>query len=642
MFSLALGRSACYHQLMFIRRVAVTNGVTKKQYSYLNLVESVRTENGPRQKLILNLGELDVDRSQYKALARRIEDILTGRRSLFEIDRQIEQHARHAADKIFSKRAEEINAATVDDFRIVDTRSLNVAAPRSLGAEYVCHSVWEQLGFDAVLRQEGVSPRVVPLLEALVVGRLIDAGSERWTKRWAEELSGLYELSGRPQRDSLQSWYRGTDRLYGCKEALEQHLADREKDLFSLDENIVLYDLTNTYFEGQCAGNPKAAYGKSKEKRSDCRLATMGLVVDGEGFAKYSRIYPGNQHEAETFQQIVGELEKHLQEQIKATIVMDAGLATKENLEWLKAKGYRYLVVNRGKAPLEIDGSAMSIIREDEERGIKIEVKRHEVQDEVYLLVKSEKKRLKEASMTGRVEQLLLDRLEYYQGGLGKKHRVKKYAKVVEMIGRLKEKYSRAAQLYEITVVAETDGANDVVNAVDIQWKRKEPRYDKARQGEGTYVLRTNRTDLTDEQIWQTYIMLGHIETAFKDMKSHLGLRPNFHQKGERVDAHMFISVLAYHVMHAIEQKLKLAGDSRSWWTIKTILRTHQRMTIEYISKDEDGRRYNNTLRLNSRLESEHLEIYTKLGLSGNPLGRRLLTRKIGSDNTVSQLPLLE
>ena len=164
----------------------------------------------------------------------------------------------------------------------------------------------------------------------------------------------------------------------------------------------------------------------------------------------------------------------------------------------------------------------------------------------------------------------------------------------------------------------------------------------QAAAGEGTYILRTNRTDLTDEQIWRTYIMLGHIETAFKDMKSHLGLRPNFHQTEERVDAHMFISVLAYHLMHAIEYKLKLAGDTRSWWTIKTTLRTHQRMTIEYTSKDEEGTRYNNTLRLNSRLEPEHLEIYTKLGLSGNPLGRRLLKRKIGSDNSVSQVPLLE
>ena len=627
---------------MFIRRVSKTNGRNRKKYTYLHLVESVRTENGPRQKLILNLGDLPVDSTQYKALARRIEDILNGKRSLFEIDPDIEHHARLAANKIFTKRADEINARTVKDFQMVDTNSIEVSTPRSLGAEYVCHSMWQQLGFNNVLREKGISPQAFPLLEALVVGRLIKPGSELWTKKWAEELSALYELTGTPSHHSLQSYYRGTDRLYECKEALEKHLSSREKELFSLEENIVLYDLTNTYFEGQCAANPKAAYGRSKEKRSDSKLATLGFVVDGEGFAKYSKIYPGNQYEADTFQQIIGKLEKHMQEKVKATIVMDAGIATKENIEWLKEHEYSYIVVNRGKPPFEIDFKDMSIIKEDEEKGIKIEVKRLEHQDEVYLLVKSERKRLKEASMMGRVEQLLLDRLAYYRNGLGKKNHVKKYSKVVEMIGRLKEKYARAAGLYEIIVIPGENGEKDTVNAVDIQWKKKDPRYDENIKSEGTYVLRSNRFDLSDAQIWQTYIMLGRIETAFRDMKSHLGLRPNFHQVEERVDAHMFISVLAYHLMHAIEHKLKLAGDSRSWWTIKTTLSTHERMTVEYISKDNEGVHYNNKLRTNSRLEVEHIEIYTKLGLSGRPLERRLLTKKISSDHKSHQALLQE
>jgi len=617
---------------MFIRRVNVKNGKSSKKYSYLNLVESIRTENGPRQKLILNLGDLPIDPSQYKALAQRIEDILTGRRSLFEINPEIEHHAKWAANKIFKKRADEINAEAVEDFQMVDTNSIEVSTPRSPGAEYVCHSMWNQLGFNNVLREKGISPQALPLLEALVIGRLIKPGSELWTKKWVEELSALYELTGTPTRHSLQSYYRGTDRLYECKGALEKHLSIREKELFSLDENIVLYDLTNSYFEGKSAANSKASYGRSKEKRSDCKLATLGFVVDGEGFAKYSKIYPGNQYEADTFQHIIDELEKHIQAKVKATIVMDSGIATKENIEWLKKHEYSYIVVNRGRVPFEIDFKDMSIIKEDEEKGIKIEVKRLEHQDEVYLLVKSERKRLKEASMMGRVEQLLLDRLTYYKKGLGKKHHVKKYSKVVEMIGRLKEKYSRAAWLYEIIVIPEKDN-NNIVNAVDIQWKKKDPGYDENVKREGTYVLRSNRFDLTDEQIWQTYIMPGRIEKAFKDMKSHLGLRPNFHQVEERVDAHMFISVLAYHLMHAIEHKLKLSGDSRSWWTIKTTLSTHERMTVECISKDHEGIFYNNKLRTNSRLELEHMEIYTKLGLSGRPLSRRLLTRKIGSDN---------
>jgi transposase len=369
----------------------------------------------------------------------------------------------------------------------------------------------------------------------------------------------------------------------------------------------------------------------------------MGLIVDGQGFAKYSKLYPGNQYEAETFEKIIVEMEKHRRGSKKGTIVMDAGIATEANITWLKEQGYSYIVVHRGAAPFELDFRDMSIIEEDRQRGIKIEVQRreNEEQDELYLLVRSEGKRQKESSMMSRAEQLLLDRLNYYKSGLSKKHHVKKYAKVLEMVGRLKEKYSRAARLYEITVVPDKEGPEETANAVDIRWERKEPGYQEKRKSEGTYVLRTNRGDLSDEQIWHTYITLGRIETAFRDMKSHLGLRPNFHQLEDRVDAHMFISVLAYHVMHAIEHTLKSAGDSRSWWSIKTTLSTHQRMTVEYVTKDTEGSRFLNTLRTNSRLEPAHLEIYTKLGLSGRPLNRRLLKRKIGSDNKNNQ-PVLQ
>ncbi len=628
---------------MFIRRVTVRNGKTSKNYSYLNLVESVRTENGPRQRLVLNLGDLPIDRSQYKALARRIEDMLSGRRSLFEIDPQIEQHARWAAEKIFAKRAEELAGEEGQEYQMVDTKSIAVSTPRSLGAEYVCHSMWQKLDFAGVLTRAGIPQSTLPLLETLVIGRLISPGSELWTRKWAEELSAIYELTGMPAHHCLQSYYRGTDRLYECKEALEEHLYAREKELFSLQESIVLYDLTNTYFEGRCKANPKAAYGKSKEKRSDCKLVTMGLIVDGQGFAKYSKLYPGNQYEAETFEKIIVEMEKHRRGSKKGTIIMDAGIATEANITWLKEQGYSYIVVHRGAAPFELDFRDMSIIEEDRQRGIKIEVqgRENEEQDELYLLVRSEGKRRKESSMMSRAEQLLLDRLNYYKSGLSKKHHVKKYAKVLEMVGRLKEKYSKAACLYEITVVPDKEGLEETANAVDIRWERKEPGYEEKRKSEGTYVLRTNRADLSDERIWHTYITLGRIETAFKDMKSHLGLRPNFHQLEDRVDAHMFISVLAYHVMHAIEHTLKSAGDPRSWWSIKTTLSTHQRMTVEYVTKDTEGSRFLNTLRTNSRLEPVHMEIYTKLGLSGRPLNRRLLKRKIGSDNKNNQ-PVLQ
>lgn len=229
----------------------------------------------------------------------------------------------------------------------------------------------------------------------------------------------MYKLSGTPLRCSLQSYYRGTDTLYSHKQALENHLRGREKELFDLEESIVLYDLTNTYFEGQCCDNPKAAFGKSKEKRDDCKLATLALVVDGDGFAKHSETYPGNQYEAHTFARTIESLEKQTTGADGATVLIEAGFATAENLAWLEGRARKYIVVYRGGLTEGVDLEGMKTIKERPRGGAKIEVKRHEEEGTVYLMVKSAGKQAKERSMFGRVEQLFLDRLAYYKKGLG-------------------------------------------------------------------------------------------------------------------------------------------------------------------------------------------------------------------------------
>ena len=184
-------------------------------------------------------------------------------------------------------------------------------------------------------------------------------------------------------------------------------MACKEQDLFSLDESIVLYDLTNTYFEGLCKKNPKASYGRSKEKRSDCKLATLGLVVDADGFPKYSKFHPGNQCESRTFQATILDLEANAGLKVGATIVMDAGIATKENIDWLKERKCSYLVVHRGKSPLELEPSQeMNLVMEDKKTGAMIEVFGKTISDEHWVLVKSEHKRLKEEAMAMRTETI--------------------------------------------------------------------------------------------------------------------------------------------------------------------------------------------------------------------------------------------
>ncbi len=254
-----------------------------------------------------------------------------------------------------------------------------------------------------------------------------------------------------------------------------------------------------------------------------------------------------------------------------------------------------------------------------------LEVKRQEQDGQALLLCRSSARKSKDYGIRNRQEQLFVERLQYYHDGLGKKGHTKRYAKVVEMIGRLREKYPRASKLYEVTVVPE-DKPVKSVNARAVVWKKR-AQYDEISKFDGCYVLRTDRLDLTDKEIWETYVMLTRVESAFRSMKSSLGLRPNFHQNGERADAHMFISVLAYHILHTIEYRLRQGGDHRLWATVRAVLSTHQRLTIEYnVKEHKQVQRHH--LRLCSNAEPEHKQIYENLGLSNVPLPRKLHAAK--------------
>ncbi len=608
---------------MYIKKVRKKNKSSEKVYEYLHLVENVRTEKGPRQRLILNLGNLNVVEDQYKELANCIESFLSGQQRLFSFNNEIERHAKKAARAIREKQQNEIHFAgeQQEEFQAVDVHSFEASELRSLGPEYVCHHTWKKLHFDRVLLQAGVSPQVLPILEALVVGRLIDPGSERHTWQWAENRSALYEMTGPALRRSLNSFYRGGDTLFSHKDVLEGYLSQKERDLFSLTEKMCFLDLTNTYLEGQASGNSKAKRGHSKEKRSDCKLLTLALVIDEQGFAKYSRLYPGNQAEGKTLREIIESMVAMRPELGKnRTVILDKGLATEDNIVYLKKEEFDYIVVSRKKYPYQPDDE-MRIIRLDEKNGVKIEVKRYEQEGEVHLLCRSKQRIAKEEGIRTRQEKVFLERLEYYRAGLSRKGRTKKYAKLLEMVGRLREKYPGASKLYDVEVVL---GTSSKETARDIIWKKRQQRYDEQQGQEGCYLLRTNRDDLSDKEIWGTYTMLTRVERAFRCLKSSLGIRPNYHQKEQRADAHMFISVLAYHLLHAIEHQLRRHGDHRSWETIRKVLSTHHRLTFSYNAK-KDAKVQRHHLRMCSVPEPEHKKIYQELGLSVTPLNRKIM-----------------
>lgn len=617
---------------MYIKKVKKQNAPGKKTYEYLHLVENVRTEKGPRQRLILNLGTLDIAPDKYKELANAIEGALSGQQSLFSPDPQIASHAQQAVRSILEKRSKEasllgMGRSPMDDYQHVDVASIEASEARTVGPEYVCHSIWKELGLNQLLLTEGVSAQDLMIIETLVLGRMIFPASERQTWQWALQRSAVYELVGRPVKKSLNSFYRATDILFDHKDLIETHLSKTEKEIFSLPETLCLFDLTNTHFEGQVLGNPKAKFGRSKKKRSDCRLLTLALIIDEQGFVKYSRLYPGNQQETKTLAEMIDSLVALRPDLAKnRTVIMDAGIATEDNLAYLKERRFHYIVVNRGKGDFKIaDTKKMTVIRQEDE--FKVEVRRKEQDGEVLLLCRSTGRIAKDQSIRGRQEQLFLERLQYYKNGLLKKGHTKLYGKVVEMIGRLREKHPRASKLYDVEVIPEKQAASvKSLKAADIIWKKR----NGARQHEafeGCYVLRTDRMDLADKEIWQTYMMLTRIERAFRSLKSSLGLRPNFHQTEQRADTHLFISVLAYHILHIIEHRLRQHGDHRSWQTICRNLSTHQRLTLEYnVKEQQETRRCH--LQLCTKPEPDHQFIYHCLGLSGAPLGRRTYTAK--------------
>ena len=624
---------------MFIRKIRKQNGKTSKIYECLHLVESIRTPNGPRQRLVLNLGNLDLHKSQYVAFAKRIEDILSGQKSIILPDEKLEQKAKDASRKVFRKHAEEISIKTATDFRLVDLKSIDIEDSRSYGPEYICLSFWNELGLDKILLQNGISSNFLCLIKALTIGRLVEPHSERHTKDWAEKRSSLYELIGHPINDSLNTYYRANDILFALKDKVEKHLNAKEKDLFALEEKVFFFDLTNTYLEGAALKNPKAQYGRSKEKRSDCKIVTLGLIVDSDGFSKYSKTFSGNQSEAATLVDMIKEMDgqfvanfaekKGNDENISKTrtIVIDAGIATEENINILKDSNYNYIAVNRGKAPFERDFTDMKIIKEDALQGVKVEVKLIKHDGENYVLCRSQKKKSKEIGIRERFEKLFLEKLEYYKSGLIKKGRTKNYQLILEMIGRMKERYSKASQLYEIEVMLEKKESKNIskLKAIDIIWSKKDDLYTKKIENEGVYILRTNRDDLTSQEIWEIYVMLTRIEESFKNLKSSLGLRPVFHQKEVRADAHLFISVLAYHILHAIENRLRSKGDNRRWSTIRDIMKTHQRVTLSFNIKNENDKKVRQAIRISTKLEEEHAQIYKDLNISTSNLSKRKL-----------------
>jgi transposase len=588
---------------MFIRKVIHRDKKNRREYHTFKLLESLRTERGPRQRMVLNLGaDFSLPEEHWKDLANHIEEIVTGQHPLFTCPEEVESLADLYARRIIAYHGEATVRRADPDYQRVDIDTIDNELPRSVGAEHVVCETIRTLGLDELLTTLGFNKPARAAALGVIAARLIAPSSERATHVWLQTMSALDDLLDADFHTLSQDRvYRVSDMLRRHKQEIEDHLRVRECSLFNLEEKIILYDLTNTFFEGTGKYNSKAHFGVSKEKRSDCPLVTLGLVVDGDGFPKRSDVFDGNVSEPGTLAGMIAALSSP-GIMARPLIVMDAGLATEDNILWLKAQGYQYIVVSRKKksaVPAE-----MVTVREDARRLIRAALVQGAA--EVTLYCHSTDKEIKEEGIKNRFERRFEEALGKVRDALSKKHGTKRYDKVLEKIGRLKERFRRVARRYEISVA--TDDVKNVATA--IQWERKE-QPDRC----GVYCLRSNRLDFKEQEMFDIFAMLTDIEDTFRSMKSELGLRPVYHQKEYRCDGHLFITVLAYHVAHAIRVQLRKQGIADSWATIRKGLATHIRITTTV--KRDDGKVIH--IRKSTRSEPFHRKIYDALHLSHRP-----------------------
>ena len=597
---------------MYIRRTTIKSRQTGEPYYTYRLVESIREGERVRQRTLLNLGRyFEVPRAQWAALVQRIEHLLGGQADWLpgELDAQWEEVAQCYAAHLIRLRASvvEERSAQAPDYHTVDLDTLELLRPRSVAIEHVALAALRQVGLDKKLAALGFNGPQQAAAIGTLVARMAAPGSELATHQWLQEQSALGELIAFDFLGlDLMALYRISDQLLKHKGALEGFLYAQEHTLFDFEEVITLYDLTNTYCEGTAKGNANAALGRSKEKRSDCPLVTLALVLDASGFPKRSEIFAGNVSEPKTLAQMLGKLTSQHRDKAP-TVVLDAGIASEENIAWLVEHGYRYLVVSR-KRQREFDPQAAVLIKQDEDVTIRAQRRVHADTGEVELYCHSSQREEKERAIANLFAQRFEAALAKLAAGLHQKGTVKRYDKVLERLGRLREKYARAAQYYEVTV--EHDAASGTATA--IAWQRTTPIPETL---PGVYCLRTNAHAWDEATLWRTYTMLTDLEAVFRCLKSELGLRPIFHRKTDRVSGHLFISVLAYHLVHTIRFQLKAAGIQLSWEGIRRALAGQDRVTVTL--KRADGKTVH--IRKTTRAEPRQQAIYDALGISDRP-----------------------
>jgi transposase len=520
---------------MYLRRNKKIKG--GEAYEYWSLVESVRSARGPRQRTVATIGKLPGLDKEERLGWEEIGRILTGKP--------------RPKPELFEKEEEPPSWATIDVSRV------SVERLRHFGDVYLGLLLWSKLGFaDFCKEHMPEGKEEIPwsvMASILVLARLCAPSSElQIAEAWYDK-TALDDLLGVPgDKINDDRLYRALDALLPHKDDLCRHLQKRYGELFGSTFDFLFYDITSTYFEGSATGNPQATRGYSRDSRPDCPQVCIGLVATKEGLPIAFEIFDGNRPDVTTTREMVGVMESKYGK-AQRIWVMDRGMVSEDNLEFMRITQARYLVGTPRSFLKKFEQQLLDKGWEEVQPGVRVRlVPAPEGTDETFVLCCSDGRKEKENAILNRFATRLEEKLMHL-AERAEQGRIRDRQKVERQIGRLLERHSRAASLFTVTVT-ERD------NHLAVSIKKNEERYQWALETGGSYILRTNWTQTDPKTLWNTYIQLTEVEDAFRTAKHDLGMRPIFHQKQDRTQAHILVCFLSLTLWRTLQQWMKTSG----------------------------------------------------------------------------------
>lgn len=596
-------------------------------YTYYRLCESYREADGRvKQRTVLGLGELpefpkESDRRELaELLTSMINDgvcPLCDKPRLYDaavsfygkwLEEKKEAQAR--ADRLAEeahRKAEEAREVKVS----IKLKSLRPEMSRAIGAEHVCLDTVKRLGIREFLESRGWSREKVDTALMQIISRAIYPYSEYKTVSHLRENSAVCEMFGLdPARITKDALYGSARSLWNVHKEMEDFLHRRVCSMFDIDERILLFDLTNTYFEGRMEKSTLCRRGRSKERRDDCKIVVLAAVVNREGLLVRTEIFEGNRQDVSTLEDVIGSLEKGLPDDGRHLIVMDAGFSSAANLKWLRDNGYDFITVMRSSGAKYTAEGTVRTVTDNKGQAIRLRKASVEGVDDTVLLVDSDAKTAKERGMyelfVGRYEA----GLEKIKAGIEGRG-TKKRDKVQNRLGRLDAKFPGVGRNYSIDFEY-----NDKDVVTSMAWSRKEDADKSSRKMHGKYLLQTSLDEKDERNIWEFYNVIRTVEETFKTLKSDLDIRPVFHKSDEATKAHLNLAVLAYWVVSTTKYRLRQKGINVRWEELLRIMSTQQRVTM--VAEQTNGHILK--VRRSTAPETRLSEIHTALEISPLPV----------------------